>query len=129
LRLEKDKVILQKLESEECATCKQGFCKVGIKSFDADNPLSLDLKDGDYVKVEMDSKLTLAAVFLVFIMPLLLFMGFYAVVNIAFPAAAEGWKTGAGFLGLVCGFGITALVSKLPFFQKRPVILEVLDSL
>lgn len=70
---------------ENCGSCK-GACKLKLQSVKARNDIGA--KSGDYVAIEMDSKNVLLSAFLVYVLPLVLFLLSYEITSRLFRNTA-----------------------------------------
>lgn len=108
---------------DNCASCK-GACKMNFQSVTAKN--AVGAKAGDIVVIEMDSKKVLFSAFLVYIMPLLVFViSFYGMQKLRFSSALSG---GVSALLTVVLFGLTMLYDRRHKADFLPVIIKIEEN-
>ena len=109
-----DTVMLRCPTGEACGACAgHSICKVKEREFPALNPNGFELSPGDCVDYEIPQGKTIFASFLLLVLPLLLFIGFYLLTGLIFKGAGEGPKALSGGFGLVLGFVISFIYGKL----------------
>ena len=109
-------------DSNECSGCKsQLFCTQKDTVFIATNAASEDLGDTDVVKVEMGFAKAIAALAIVFIIPLI-FMG--GALLVSYYSGLSGFVQAVlSVSGLVLGLAFSALVSRFASNKLRPAII------
>ena len=109
-------------DSNECSGCKSKlFCTQKDTVFTATNVTDEDLSDADVVKVEIGFAKSIAALAIVFIIPLAfmggaLFASYYSGLSGVLQAVLS-------ILGLVFGLALSALVSHFTSRKLRPAII------
>lgn len=108
--------------SGNCANCStQGKKKI----LEALNTKDLPIKMGSYIEMELSTSKALIAAFRVLIVPLLLFItGFMIIENIS--GTSEGLQVAGGFTGLGSGFLFNLLFSKKFKMKELPEIIRIL---
>ena len=84
-------------------------------SFKINNSRNLFLKKGDSVEIFIEPRSAIALTFLMFIMPLIIFMVFYSVSGMIFQNDSEIFRIITGVIGIVFSF-----LSTYTFFKLRP---------
>lgn len=111
--------------NEGCSSCSSSFCSADKRSFEASNPDRLDLSEGDTVDVYLAPGKTVAAGFLVLIVPLLLFAAGYLLAGRMIQDATEGIRAIFGLVGIALGFTMSFSYSKKRKTASMPVIVSV----
>jgi positive regulator of sigma E activity len=138
VRIEREKLSLVITTDESCATCGGGSgengatgCKAcslfgtkSAKTIDAINRKDLPLREGDMVVVYLDPKKTIFAAFLLFIFPLLVFLGGYAVPTLAAPPPAESVRIICGVAGFVVAYLLLFLRRLVRKAKDWPEVVE-----
>lgn len=125
LRVTKDRIELA-CTSDACASCTSIFCSPKVRTFEAANPLGLDIKPRDAVEIEIPTAPAIAAAFRIFVMPLVLFAaGFFAMR--AAGVVEEAVQVAVGLVGLVLGFFLVWLRGRLRPDSDRPIILRKME--
>ena len=96
-------------------------------TFKIKNTKELNLGIGDSVEIFIEPKNAIAVCFLLFIMPLILFIFFYSFTGILAKNIPEFIKIIFGILGIVTSFVITAISLKI-HPQKLPEIIKILPK-
>jgi positive regulator of sigma E activity len=110
---------------EGCTTCSSSFCSAEKRVYEAVNPKDFDIGEGDLVDVYLSPGKTVAAGFLVLIVPLLLFMAGYLISGKLITTATEGIRAIFGLLGLSTGFALSFTYSKKRKTASMPAIVSV----
>ncbi|MEW5814299.1 MAG: SoxR reducing system RseC family protein [Spirochaetota bacterium] len=126
IKIEGNRVTLGVCGEESCQACG-GSCSIKEKErvFTALNSRDLSLQAGDEVEVYISAGKTLKASFMLLILPLLLFIIFYAGAGGIFKGASEAVKALGGVAGLASGFGINYLYKIL---RKQPDMPEIIGK-
>ncbi len=111
-----------------CKSCSSSFCATDQRVFKASNSKGFDINVGDTVDVYLAPGKTIAAGFLVLIVPLILFMVGYSVSGRLFSATSEGIQALFGIIGLAAGFGLSFVYSKKKRASSMPEITRVRDE-
>ena len=111
--------------NEGCSSCSSSFCSTDKRSFEATNPKNISISTGDTVDVYLAPGKTVAAGFLVLIVPLILFAAGYLVAGRLIDDATEGVRAIFGLLGIALGFTISFSYSKKRRAASIPVIVAV----
>lgn len=122
-----DRATLVCNDSVGCRSCcGKGFCKVREKTYEARVREGLDLRVGDDVKVHLPGGQVVLSVFLVMILPLLLFLGGFLGAGRFLGVEGEGGKTLVGLLGLGGGFLLSFLYGRARSQKKgnMPWVVE-----
>jgi len=113
---------------EGCKSCSSAFCAEGDETvFEAKNSKGLSVQPGDRVELYLATGKTIAAGFLVLIVPLLLFAAFYLIASQI--STSDAVSAIAGLAGLAAGFGLSYLVSKAKRESNSPEIIAVRNPL
>ena len=108
---------------DNCASCG-GACKMNFQTVTAKNPLGA--KAGDCVIIEMDGKKVLLSAFLVYILPLFVFLiSFYGTRGIGISGAASGSISAAL---TVAAFGITVIYDRRHKTDFLPEIIKIEEN-
>ena len=118
-------IVLDCKRRGSCKSCGSAFCRTDTRSFEAANSRGLELSPGDVVDVYLAPGKTIAAGFMVLIVPLFLFVVAYLVVGRISPAASEGIRALFGLGGLGAGFGLSWLFSRTRGAAELPEIAAV----
>jgi positive regulator of sigma E activity len=136
----KDKIItIEVLDEEICEQCgvkSYSQFALGCKScgllknkntqyLDAINHLDLSLEKGDVVKVWLSPLKAIKAGFFIFIIPLLLFFGCYFLAEYVLLINTELYRVGIGLAGIVIGYVLVFLRSKLLKHKDWPRVISV----
>jgi len=111
--------------NEGCSSCSSSFCSADTHLFEAANPKGLDLERGDVVEIYLPPGKTVAAGFLVLIVPLLLFAATYLITGRVMNEPGEGIQALFGILGLSVGFLLSFTYSKRRKAANMPVIVSI----
>ena len=111
--------------NDGCESCSSSFCSTDTRVFEAVNPKGLDIDKGDTVDVYLAPGKTVAAGFLVLIVPLILFATGYLLTGKIVPEASEGIKALFGLTGLAAGFAASFLYSSKRREKSMPVIVAI----
>lgn len=111
--------------NEGCESCSSSFCSTDTRTFEAINPKGLEIDKGDTVDVYLAPGKTVAAGFLVLIVPLILFATGFLLTGRVAPEASEGVKALFGLMGLAAGFLASFLYSSKRRERSMPVIVAV----
>ena len=111
--------------NEGCESCSSSFCSTDTRVFEAINPKGLEIGKGDTVDVYLAPGKTVAAGFLVLIVPLILFATGYLLTGRVAPGASEGIKALFGLAGLAAGFMTSFFYSAKRREKSMPVIVAV----
>lgn len=106
------------------ASTSRTFWKVKERDFPLDNPQNLELKKSDYVEVEIPPGQAVASAFMLFILPLLIFL---LVSQLSSPLG-QTLQIVLGALSFALGFLIPGLLKRLGRKEKFPVILRKLEQ-
>lgn len=108
---------------DNCASCG-GACKMNFQSVTVKNPIGA--KAGDGVIIEMDSKKVLISAFLVYILPILVFViSFYGLEKIDFEDTVKTALAG----GLtVVAFCVTVLYDRRHKADFLPTIIKIQEN-
>ena len=97
-------------------------------TFKVKNSRKLPLNIGDSIEIFIEPKSAISLSFFMFIMPLLVFIGFYSLMGATSQNIAEFFKILIGVIGIVLSFGLTYLFYTVKP-QKLPEITRVLTDL
>ena len=111
--------------SGSCKSCGGALCSTSERVFEATNDCGLEIGPGDLVDVYLSPGKTIAAGFMVLIVPLLLFIAAFLVVDRLSPGASEGTKALYGLIGFGAGFTLSWLYSRTRRKNSLPKILRV----
>ena len=111
-----------------CKSCSSSFCATDQRIFEASNTKGFNINVGDTVDVYLAPGKTVAAGFLVLIVPLILFMVGYSVSGRLFSATSEGIQALFGLVGLAAGFGLSFLYGKKKRASNMPEIIRVREG-
>ncbi|MBT3276157.1 MAG: SoxR reducing system RseC family protein [Spirochaetales bacterium] len=112
--------------TEGCTSCSSSFCSTDKRVFEAVNSNGLEVKVGDMVNVYLAPGKTVAAGFLVLIVPLIFFAAGYILARKLISEPSEGLQALFGLAGLALGFGLSFYYSKKKREASMPVITKVL---
>lgn len=124
--------IVEKIESDhsvlvrypnpkaEKSQISRSFWKVKERTFPVENPENLFLLKGDMVEILVDPKGSIKAAFMIFMLPLICFLGAYGLASLFVQKEALLFL--AGVLGLCAGMGINVMIARLRGQGKLPVI-------
>ena len=108
---------------DNCASCS-GACKMNFQSVTAKN--TVGAKAGDSVLIEMDSKKVLFSAFLVYILPILVFLAaFYGMQKLNFTGVISG---GTAAVLTVISFGITILYDRRHKSDFFPTVVKIEEN-
>ncbi len=108
---------------DNCASCG-GACKMNFGSVTAKN--AVGAKAGDSVIIEMESKKVLLSAFLVYILPILVFLvSFYGIQALDFGGTASG---GAAAVLTVIAFGVTVIYDRRHKSDFLPEIVKIEEN-
>lgn len=140
-RITNDIVTVELQSDATCAECgAEGTNeqKTGCKScsvfqtqkryLTAVNRNNIDLKVGDEIIVNLSPAKAIKAGFLIFIVPLLLFLGGYLVTGSLFSGSDETAKLLIGFCGLFAGFAFIFIRSRISGKKDWPVVDSVIHK-
>ncbi len=96
-------------------------------TFKVKNSRALDLTINDSIEIFIEPKSAISLSFFMFIMPLIIFMGFYSIVGVIAQNSSEFTKILTGILGIVTSFFLTYVFFKIRP-QKLPEIVRVLSK-
>ena len=111
--------------AEGCESCSSSFCSADKREFEAINQKGFELNAGDIVDVYLAPGKTIAAGFLVLIVPLILFATGYIFTGRFSPESTEGARALVGLCGLAAGFALSYYYSKRKRESSMPVIVAV----
>ncbi len=111
--------------TEGCTSCSSSFCSTEKRVFEAINPKGLSIDTGDLVDVYLAPGKTIAAGFLVLIVPLILFATGYLLAGRLIPGATEGIRAIFGLIGLSIGFLSSFAYSNKRREKNMPVIVSI----
>ena len=111
-------------QCDSCVTCNL-FGGRKARAIKAANPEGLDIKAGDLVELYTNPGKAVWAAFQVLILPLLLFLGLYALAQLA-GVVSEWLRITAGALGLGVGFLLAAFRGNRE--QNLPRIASVVSG-
>lgn len=115
--------------NESCKSCSSSLCNTpDQRVFEVTNTKGLDISVGDTVDVYLAPGKTVAAGFLVLIVPLILFIIGYSVGGRLLPAMSEGVHALFGLVGFAAGFGLSFLYSKKKRTSSLPEVLRVREK-
>jgi positive regulator of sigma E activity len=109
--------------TEKAATSRK-FWNVKERSFPVKNPQDLPVQKGDFVEISVQTGQTIGAAFLVFMVPLILFLLAYAFAGIFL--VQEGLQALAGVAGLGCGLVLPAIINHFSHKKNYPLLEKVL---
>ncbi len=119
-----DHVVVAGRAKADCKSCSSAFCSAADEfQFEVANPRGMPLRPGDRVELRVSTGRTVAAGFLVLIVPLIFFGLFYLVASRLFASEAAG--AGAGLGGLALGFGLSYLAGRARKGKNIPEIVSV----
>lgn len=104
---------------DNCASCG-GACKMNFQQVTAKNPVGAKL--GDSVVIETESKKVLFSAFLVYILPILVFLVSYYFIQINFKDSLAG---GIAAVLTVIAFGITVIYDRHHKSDFLPVVVKI----
>lgn len=104
------------------------FFKTSSTTFDFNNPKNIDLRPGVVAKFELPQNQTILTIFLLFLLPLIIFIATYIVTNkIFFPNL--GWlKFTLPWIFLLLYYPIFYLVKKSRKSFFRPTLLFIIEE-
>lgn len=111
--------------NEGCESCSSSFCSTDKRVFEAINSKDLKIGEGDTVDVYLAPGKTIAAGFLVLIVPLILFATGYLLTGRLSPESSEGIKALFGLIGLAVGFLTSFLYSSKRKEKSMPEIVAI----
>ena len=111
-----------------CKSCSSSFCASDQHMFEASNSRDLDIQIGDTVDVYLAPGKTVAAGFLVLIVPLILFIVGYSVGGRLFASSSEAIQALFGLAGFGTGFGLSFLYSRKKKATSMPEIMRVREQ-
>jgi positive regulator of sigma E activity len=104
----------------EKSKTSRSFWKVKERNFPVENPQSMSLSKGDMVEILIDPVASIKAAFMVFILPLIGFLVFYAIAFLV--TDIEIILFISGVTGLAAGMSVNILMRKIIGIGKLPVI-------
>jgi positive regulator of sigma E activity len=133
-----DIITIELMDQEMCEQCSinsDSQSALGCKScgllknkntqyLDAINSLNLPLKNGDVVKVRLSPLKAVKAGFFIFIVPLILFFACYFLAHYVFLIDTEIYRVGIGLTGIIIGYVIVLLRSKLLKHKDWPQVVS-----
>lgn len=117
-------ICIQQACGEGCSHCNSNGKPVTMK---AENDSNFDLKIGDKVEIYAPESQAILVGFMIFILPILLFIGFYYLAGLVFPAQAEQLKVLSGFIGIALAFLINLLFGKISKSGGYPKIVRIIQ--
>lgn len=110
-----------------CESCHAGgLCSTKGKTFIAKNTSDHPLKQGDQVELYLPPGRTIFAGFIALMVPLILFpIGYYLGIAL-FPSSKEIIHILIGIAGMVLGFALSGIFSKIKASQYTPEITKVM---
>lgn len=108
-----------------CASCKGQGPKGEMKVL---NSRKLGVEEGDIVEIYYPPSKTIAAAFMILILPLIFFILFYYGANILFPGIEEVGSFLAGTGGIAAGFLLNLIFSKIRKNRELPYITKIKNS-
>ena len=121
--------VILKCETDACAGCKAQFFCTGRKlnEYPALNPENIRLTENCRVEVFLPPARTIASVFLVFGLPVLMFpAGFLLFRNVL--SAGEFLSAAGGGLAMAVAFGLAAVINIRNRKKLMPVICRIADG-
>ncbi len=122
-------VTIQCTENPYCASCKA--CEAGkgsVKILKVKKPGDLKIKPGSIVEIYISPFTSIKVSFMVFIMPILLFLLFYFLSGEIFTNPGEKIQILSGFVGIVLAFLLNYIYGKIFKNADMPVISKVLSQ-
>ncbi|MBN2737582.1 MAG: SoxR reducing system RseC family protein [Spirochaetales bacterium] len=111
--------------------CGQGCSHCGSHgkaiTMKAENDQNLDIKIGDKVEIYAPESQAILVGFMIFILPLILFIGFYYLANMIFSDAADYVPVLSGFTGIAIAFLINLVAGKLKKSSGYPKIVKIIQ--
>ncbi|MDC7241504.1 MAG: SoxR reducing system RseC family protein [Spirochaetales bacterium] len=104
----------------EKSQTSRSFWNVKERTFPAENPENFSLEKGDMVEILVDPMDSIKAAFMIFILPLIVFLAFYGAASLF--TSVEGLLYLAGVIGLCAGLGFNGVLRKLKGPGRLPVI-------
>ena len=123
-----DDVVTVGCATESCQSCSSSFCSSERRIFEAANPEGLELRIGDVVDIYMSPGKTVAAGFMVLIVPLILFALAYFISGRLVENIGEGMQALSGLVGLASGFGISFLYGRRRRTGDLPRVLRIREN-
>jgi positive regulator of sigma E activity len=118
-------VILENECGESCGHCSKKNKKETIQVY---NTSGLNIKKGDRVEIYAAPAKTILAGFLIFIVPLLLFVIFYFAGSLIFPSGDEAALFLCGISGIAFGFLLNLVISLVRRRKELPEITKILSD-
>ncbi|TFG63775.1 MAG: hypothetical protein E4H36_04760 [Spirochaetales bacterium] len=115
------------VDQENCESCGSKLCTVKDKVFFAANTGGVDLHLGDTVEVNIQTGGALSASFMVLMVPLILFILFFAGSGLLFHVKSDGIKALFGLAGLAIGFLVSLLSGKRKMTRLPEIIGKVAE--
>lgn len=114
--------------TQACQGCKAAlFCNNKDQSeFQALNPQSVPVSQGDLVELFMPPGRTILSTILVFALPIALFPLGYLLCKFIWPTWSEVLHALGGLLAMALAFGISALVSIIHKRRLMPVVTRIM---
>ena len=124
-----NKKITVTCNTSSCGECHAGaFCSAKGKTFVATNPHDLKLGKGDIIELYLPPGKTLFAGFITLLVPLILFPIGYFLPNALVKAPTELVRILGGFAGIVLGFVISGVFSRIKANEYMPSITRIIDK-
>jgi positive regulator of sigma E activity len=117
--------MMEKDCGESCTHCSQKKHNNAIQVY---NPSGFPVKKGDKVEIYAHPGKTILAGFLVFIVPLILFVVFYFTGSLVFPSADDGVLFFCGIAGVAAGFLLNLFISMARRQKDLPEITKILTD-
>ena len=115
--------------TSSCGECHAGaFCSAKGKTFIATNPHDLTLHTGDIIELYLPPGKTLFAGFITLLVPLILFPVGYFLPNALVKAPTELVRILGGFVGIVIGFVISGIFSRVKANEYMPAITRIVEE-
>jgi sigma-E factor negative regulatory protein RseC len=115
--------------TSSCGECHAGaFCSAKGKTFIAKNTHDLKLHKGDEIELYLPPGKTLFAGFITLLVPLILFPVGYFLPNALAQEPKELTRILAGFAGIIIGFIISGIFSRVKANEYMPNITRIIEK-
>jgi positive regulator of sigma E activity len=109
---------------EGCGHCSSHGKPITMK---AENDMNLELKIGDKVEIYAPEGQAILVGFMIFILPLILFIGFYYMASLLFPGQGAYIPVIAGFFGIGLAFIVNLLFGRINKTTGYPKIIKIIQ--